>query len=128
MNATDIAARIKTRLSKLANRDIAGPFGNERASRINFHGFEASFMVDVTEITRNAEPRPTGFDHIMGERPKIDHLRIAEIASKSVSTMSRISKEEADLAELDVWHRRGIAGFLVRTRDDRRFKVEVSAL
>lgn len=128
MNATDIAARIKTRFLKLANRDIAGPFGNDRAARINFHGFDASFVVNVTEITKTADPRPTGFDHIIGERPKIDHFRLAEIASKSIGTMARVAKEDADLAQLEIWHKRGIAGFVVRTREDRRFKVEVQAL
>lgn len=128
MNAIDIAARIQTRFLKLANRDVAGPFGTDRAARINFHGFDASFIVNVNEITKTADPRPTGFDHIMGERPRIDHLRLAEIASKSVGAMARIAKEDADVAQLEVWHKRGIAGFVVRTREDRRFKVEVQPL
>lgn len=128
MDAIDIASRIRTRISKLANRDVAGPFGTGRANRVTIHGFEGSFVIDVTRITPTADPRPTGYDHIAGERPRIDHLRIAEMASKAVGSMARTAKDDADVAELEVWHRRGIAGFIVRTKDDRRFMVETTAL
>src|SRR3546814_10297085 len=69
--------------------------------------------------------RPIGFDHSTGKRRAIDQLRLAEYSAKAVGAMARVSREDADVAELDVWHKAGTAGFIVRSTAGDRFFVEV---
>src|SRR3546814_18563584 len=45
--------------------------------------------------------RPIGFDHITGKSRAIDQLRLAEYSAKAVGAMARVSREDADVAELD---------------------------
>jgi len=124
MNALDIGTRIVTRVSKLANARPGTPTGTPHASRVNFSVDGDDFRFDVTAIVQDAAPRPLGYDHLTGDRPRIDHIRLAEMVSKALGALAGVSKDDADVDDLDVWHKRGVAGFLVRTRQGDRYLVE----
>jgi hypothetical protein len=124
MNALDIGARIITRVSKISTSRPGTPVGSERASRTRVGVDGEDFQFDVTAIVQDADPRPLGYDHVVGDRPRYDHIRLAEMASKALSALAGVSKDPADVVGLEVWHKRGVAGFLVRTREGARFLVE----
>lgn len=124
MNAIDIGNRFVKRLDRLANGWTTTPLGSARASRFDFQIDGDTITVAITEIVQSADPRPCGYDHITGGRPRYDHIRVAEMLSKHITTIAGFSKEDADVGALDVWHKRGTAGFLIRTKEGTRFMVE----
>lgn len=126
LTALALARRIKSRLAKLTSGYAAGPFHGPDASA--FMSFTASdgrhYRGVVSPIIYN-RIRPTGFDHIFGDRRPIDQLRLAEYASKAIGEMARVSKNDIDVANLDPWHKKGVAGFVVRATFGKLFLVEI---
>jgi hypothetical protein len=124
MNAIDIGTRFVKRLDRIANAWTGTPLGSARASRFDVRIDGDTITIAITEIVQSADPRPCGYDHLTGDRPRYDHIRIAEMLSKHIATIAGFSKEDADIGQLDVWHKRGTAGFLIRTKEGTRFMVE----
>jgi hypothetical protein len=127
MNALDVATRFTKRLDRLANGWTGSVLGSPRTSHIQFHNEGEVVSIEVTEITQDADPRPCLSDHPGEGRPRYDQIRIAEILSKYASTLAVFAKDEADLRDLGVWYKRGIAGFIVNAREGQRFMVQASA-
>lgn len=127
MNALDIGNRFTKRLDRLANGWTGSVLGSPRTSHLQFHDGETVVSIEIAEITKDADPRPFASDERGEGRPRYDQIRIAEILSKYASTLAVFAKDEADLRDLGVWYKRGIAGFIVNAREGQRFMVQASA-
>ena len=121
-----IARRIKSRFAKISGAYAAGPRANGRNAYVELLTGGRTYRAYVSMLVMDGDPRPTGFDHIMGERPKIDQLILAELASKHVGAMAKVSQRPEELAHLEPWHKDGKAGFVVRCVFGCRFLVEVT--
>lgn len=121
-----IARRIKSRFHKISDGHAAGPLRNGRNAYAEFITDGRVYRAYVSPLVTDKDPRPAGFDHIFGERLKVDQLRLAELASKSLSEMARVSKIDTDLAHMEPWHKNGVAGFVVHCTSGTSFLVEVS--
>lgn len=122
----DIARRITSRFRKLTSGYAAGPFSNDLGTAfVNFTASDGRLYRAYVSMMAASFTRPIGFDHIIGKRRRIDQLHLAEYAAKAVGAMARVSNDDADVAELDVWHKDGKAGFIVRSTAGVRFVIEV---
>ena len=122
----DIARRIKSRFYKLTSGYTAGSFSKDLGTAyVNFTASDGRLYRAYVSMAASSFSRPIGFTHFIGKRRPIDQLRLAEYAAKAVGAMARVSREDADVAELDVWHKDGRAGFIVRSTAGVRFVVEV---
>jgi hypothetical protein len=122
----DIARRIVSRFRKLASGYTSGAFSDDlNTAFVSFTASDGRLYRAYVSMMAASFTRPVGFDHIIGKRPPIDQLRLAEYASKAVGALARVSNDDADVAELDVWHKNGTAGFIVRSTAGVRFVVEV---
>ncbi len=121
-----IARRIKSRFARLTSGYAAGPFRDGRDAHVDFLSDGVTWRARVSPVVTLDDPRPAGFDHIFGARPKFDQLVLAEYASKHVAGMTKVCQRPEELAELEPWHKAGKAGFVVRCATGARFLVEVS--
>lgn len=126
MDAMNVARRIKSRFARIEGAYAAGPIANGRDGLVDLITGGRTYRAYVKQLREQDRPRPAGFDHIMGKRPRIDPLMLAELASRHVGGMARISKSDEAVGQLDVWHKAGTAGFVATARDGTRFLVEVS--
>lgn len=127
IEALDIARRIVSRLRQSKSLGYAsGPFHNgDDGATANFTASDGRlYRAYVTPVSEDHQ-RPLGFDHIIGERPRIDALRLADMLSGSLGNMVRISSSEEDVDALDPWHKDGVAGFHLRSTDGDRYVVEI---
>src|SRR3546814_10566859 len=112
----DIARRITSRFRKLTSGYTSGSFSNDLGTAfVNFTASDGRLYRAYVAMAADTFARPIGFDHITGKRRAIDQLRLAEYSAKAVGPMARVSREDADVAELDGWHKAGTAGFIVRS-------------
>lgn len=127
IDTLDIARRIVSRLRQSISLGYAaGPFHDgENGAMASFTAYDGRLYRAYVTCVDESQTRPAGFDHIMGERPKIDQLRIAEIVSKSLSAMARISTADTDVDELEPWHKAGVAGFFARSTAGDRFLIQI---
>src|SRR3546814_13500342 len=111
----DIARRITSRFRKLTSGYTSGSFSNDLGTAfVNFAASDGRLYRAYVAMAADTFARPIGFDHITGKRRAIDQLRLAEYSAKAVGAMARVSREDAAVAELDVWPKAGTAGFIVR--------------
>jgi hypothetical protein len=120
-----IARRIKSRFAKISGTYAAGPLANGRDAYVDLITEGRCYRAYVSMLMGD-EPRPVGFDHIMGERPRIDQLVLADLASKHVGAMAKVCQRPEEQAHLEPWHKDGKAGFVVRCAFGARFLVEVA--
>lgn len=126
LNSLAIARRIKSRFARLTGGYAAGPLRNGRDAYVDFLSDGLTWRAYVSPIVTLENPRPAGFDHLFGERPRYDQIRLAEMASKHIAGMAKVCQRPEELAQLEVWHKAGKAGFVVRCASGARFLVEVS--
>lgn len=126
-DALKIATRVRTALGRIVNDRLGDARETTRGATLAARFDGAQFNVEVELLSRSADPRPFGFDHIMGDRARVDQIRIAELAAKSVAGLAFVSKDETHARDLEVWHRRGVAAFIVHTARGERYMVSAAA-
>ena len=126
-DALKIATRVRTALGRIVNDRLGDARETPRGATLPARFDGVQFNVDVELLTKHADPRPLGFDHIMGDRARVDQIRIAELAAKSVAGLAFVSKDETHVHDLEVWHRRGVAAFIVHTARGERYMVSAAA-
>jgi hypothetical protein len=125
-DALKIATRVRTALGRIVHDRLGDGRMTTRGAELVARFDGEQFTVEVELLTRNADPRPFGYDHLFGERARVDQIRIAEIAAKSVAGLAFVSKDETHVRDLDVWHRRGVAAFIVHTNAGERYMVSAT--
>lgn len=126
IDAMNVARRIRSRFRRIDDAYTTGVHANGRDAHCALMTGGRTYRAYVKVLRERDQPRPVGFDHIIGTRPRIDPLMLAELASKHVAGMARISKADEAVDQLDVWHKAGTAGFIATARDGTRFLVEIS--
>ena len=123
MNSEKIARRILSRARRMGFAYASGPL------RQSDGAWMTTILVDGHEYRARSRPitvphdRPKGFDHITVERRHTDQYRLAVAFARAVADLKDV---DADGSDLDVWHKDGIAGFVVQARKGGRHLVEVS--
>ena len=125
IDAMTIARRIKSRFARIESSYAAGPQRNGQSAFVDLLWEGRTMQAYVKRIRDHDDPRAAGSEAVEGSRAHIDPLMLAELASKHVSGMARLSKAAEHVAELDVWHKDGRACFIAVANDGARFLVEV---
>lgn len=123
MNAEKIARRILSRARRMTFAYASGPLRQRDGSwmtKILVDGYE--YRAKVRPLTA-PHVRPTGFDQIVEQRRHSDQYRLALAFAKSAAELKDV---DGDLSDLDVWHKDGVAGFVLIGRNGERQIVEIS--
>jgi hypothetical protein len=123
MNAEKIARRILSRARRMSFAYASGPLRQSDGSwmtKILVDGYE--YRAKVRPLTA-PHARPKGFDHIVEQRRHSDQYRLAVAFAKSAAELKDVDDA---LSDLDVWHKDGVAGFVLIGQHGERQLVEIS--
>ena len=125
LDALAIARRIKSRFARVTDAYAAGPLPNGRDAYVDLLTRGRTYRAYVS-LLLEGDPRPASDDTVPSDRPAIDQVSLAALASAHIASMAKVCQHPEEQASLKPWFRDGTSGFVVRCAFGTRFLVEVT--